>query len=234
MDNADFDRFLTEIDCDDALAETRTMAETRLSRRRLLGASLAGAGVLLGRASAAGAAEGLPASDVDILNYALVLEFLQAAFYTEAERNGALKGKAAQAATVVGATERAHVKAFRKLLGSQAVKEPLFDFQGTTEQQQAFLKTAVAFEDLAVAAYKGRRRNCNRTRCLRPLSGSIPSRPGMRPGCASCLASHRPSTPSISRPHGRKSRGLSPRPSSSSRSRECKGAATRSTPVDVT
>ncbi len=47
------------------------------------------------------------------------------------------------------------MKAFRKLLGSQAVKEPLFDFQGTTEQQQAFLKTAVAFEDLAVAAYKG-------------------------------------------------------------------------------
>jgi hypothetical protein len=56
---------------------------------------------------------------------------------------------------VVGATERAHVKAFRKLLGSQAVKQPQFDFQGTTEQQQAFLKTAVALEDLAVAAYKG-------------------------------------------------------------------------------
>jgi rubrerythrin len=97
----------------------------------------------------------LSATDIDILNYALVLEYLQAAFYTEAERNGALKGKAAQAATVVGATERAHVKAFRKLLGSQAVKQPAFDFQGTTEQQQAFLKTAVALEDLAVAAYKG-------------------------------------------------------------------------------
>jgi hypothetical protein len=47
------------------------------------------------------------------------------------------------------------VKAFRKLLGPQAVKQPLFDFQGTTGQQQAFLKTAVALEDLAVAAYKG-------------------------------------------------------------------------------
>src|SRR6185295_15771998 len=47
------------------------------------------------------------------------------------------------------------VKAFLKLLGSQAVKRPTFDFQGTTEQQQPFLKTAVAFEDLAVAAYKG-------------------------------------------------------------------------------
>jgi hypothetical protein len=156
MDNRDLDRFLTEIDCDGALGETWAAAETALSRRSLVGASLAGAAaVLLGRARGAAAAGGLSASDVGILNYALVLEYLQAAFYTEAERNGALKGKAAQAATVVGATERAHVKAFRKLLGSQAVKRPLFDFQGTTEQQQAFLKTAVALEDLAVAAYKG-------------------------------------------------------------------------------
>jgi len=44
---------------------------------------------------------------------------------------------------------------FHKLLGSQAVRRPLFNFQGTTEQQRPFLKTAVAFEDLAVAAYKG-------------------------------------------------------------------------------
>jgi hypothetical protein len=56
---------------------------------------------------------------------------------------------------VVGATERAHVAAFLDLLGPKAVKRPTFDFQGTTEQQSAFLKTAVALEDLAVAAYKG-------------------------------------------------------------------------------
>ena len=36
--------------------------------------------------------------------------------------------------------------------GSRA---PRFNFQGTTEDGQKFLKTAVAFEDLAVAAYKG-------------------------------------------------------------------------------
>jgi rubrerythrin len=111
--------------------------------------------VLFADARAAQAATRLSASDVSILNYALVLEYLQASFYTEAERSGALAGKAAYAAGVVGATERAHVKAFRKLLGSQAVKQPTFDFQGVTEQQQPFLKTAVAFEDLAVAAYKG-------------------------------------------------------------------------------
>ncbi len=152
----DFHEFLGSVDRSDAIAETRALAETSLSRRRLLGLGLAGAGTALiagvGEAAAAG---GLAASDVSILNYALVLEYLQASFYTEAERSGALTGKTAEAARFVGSVERAHVKGFRKLLGSKAVKRPLFDFQGTTEQQQPFLKTAVAFEDLAVAAYKG-------------------------------------------------------------------------------
>jgi hypothetical protein len=150
----DFDAFLESVDADGALAETKALAEGALSRRGLLGAGLAGAAILAG-AGRAEAAGGLPASDVSILNYALVLEYLQASFYSEAERSGALTGKTAEAARIVGAVERAHVKAFLKLLGSRAVKRPLFDFQGTTEQQRPFLKTAVAFEDLAVAAYKG-------------------------------------------------------------------------------
>jgi rubrerythrin len=111
--------------------------------------------IVFGKTSVAEAGAGLPASDVDILNYALVLEYLQASFYTEAERSGALSGATAQAVKVVGATERAHVKAFRELLGSRAVARPTFDFQGVTEQQRPFLRTAVAFEDLAVEAYKG-------------------------------------------------------------------------------
>jgi hypothetical protein len=148
--------FLTAVDRDGALAETRSHVERTLSRRRLLGLTLTGTGAIaLARTPAAPSAAGLSASDVDILNYALVLEYLQASFYTEAIRTGALTGKTAEAARIVGATERAHVKAFRELLGSRAVKRPTFDFQGTTEQQRPFLKTAVAFEDLAVAAYKG-------------------------------------------------------------------------------
>jgi hypothetical protein len=156
MDGSErFDGFLTSVDRDGALRETRSRAEAMLSRRRLFGLTAAGAGtIILARVGGAGAAS-LSASDVDILNYALVLEYLQASFYTEAERSGALHGKTAEAARVVGATERAHVTAFRKLLQDQAVKRPTFDFQGTTEQQKPFLKTAVALEDLAVAAYKG-------------------------------------------------------------------------------
>jgi Ferritin-like domain len=149
------DELLAEVDRDGAIAEAQARAETS-SRRRLLAMTLAGAGALvLARSSGADGAGGVSASDVNILNYALTLEYLQASFYTEAERSGALKGKTAQAARVVGATERAHVAAFLELLGSKAVKRPTFDFQGTTEQQKAFLKTAVALEDLAVAAYKG-------------------------------------------------------------------------------
>jgi Ferritin-like domain len=56
---------------------------------------------------------------------------------------------------VVGSVERALVKALRDALGAQAIERPFYDFQGTTENEEAFLKTAVAFEDLGTAAYKG-------------------------------------------------------------------------------
>jgi Ferritin-like domain len=148
--NADFDAFLAVVDRDGALRESAAAVSTR---RGLLAGAAAVALALAG-AGRARAASGLAPSDVSILNYALTLEYLQASFYTEAERIGALSGKTADAARVVGATERAHVTAFLKLLGSQAVSRPTFDFQGVTEQQSSFLKTAVAFEDLAVAAYK--------------------------------------------------------------------------------
>jgi hypothetical protein len=92
--------------------------------------------------------------DAEILNFALTLEYLQASFYTEAEQIGALRGALAHQAHVVGMHERAHVKAFKQLLGPAAIKEPTFNFHGVTENPDAFRSTAVAFEDLATAAYK--------------------------------------------------------------------------------
>ena len=148
MQELSFDR----LDVDGALGEAAERAGV-MSRGTFLAGALGGTAALLGVATEPAAGQG--ASDVAILNYALTLEYLQAAFYTEAERMGALRGRAAEAAEVVGAVERAHIKAFHDVLGNKAAARPSFNFQGTTENQNAFLKTAVAFEDLAVEAYKG-------------------------------------------------------------------------------
>jgi hypothetical protein len=126
------------------------------SRADLLRGAAVGGAALLGALALPPPGGAATPKDVDILNYALTLEYVQASFYTETERIGALRTiPARRAARVLGSVERAHVKALRKVLGRSAVKRPFFNFQGTTEAERAFLKTAVAFEDLAVEAYKG-------------------------------------------------------------------------------
>jgi hypothetical protein len=148
---------LLPLDRDGALAEA--IGPLPPSTRRGLLRMLAAAGLIAPAAAlaTAGVAEaaGEPQGDVAILNYALTLEYLQASFYTEVERINAVTGEAAKLARVVGDHERAHVRALRRALGGRAVARPQFDFHGATESESAFVRTAVAFEDLGVAAYKG-------------------------------------------------------------------------------
>lgn len=146
---------LADFDVDGAVRETCDSMERHTRSTFLRGTVGATVAALGGGALWPMAATARASSDVAILNFALALEYLQASFYTEAERIGALHGALRQQADVVGSHERAHVKAFRQLLGAKAIKEPRFNFHGVTESQDAFRKTAVAFEDLAVAAYKG-------------------------------------------------------------------------------
>jgi rubrerythrin len=146
---------LDDFDVDGAVRETceRLPRETRsgfLSTAARTGAAVLG-GLALRPAVAAASSS---SNDVAILNFALALEYLQASFYTEAERIGALHGAVAHQANVVGVHEREHVKAFKSVLGSAAIKQPSFNFHGVTENPNAFRSTAVAFEDLATAAYK--------------------------------------------------------------------------------
>jgi hypothetical protein len=146
------DLTLREIDRDGALEEAIAAVHGRTRAGFLRGAVLGGAALLGASAAPADAASD---HDEAILNYALTLEYIQEAFYTEVERMKVLSGGLEKQAHVVGAHERAHVKAFRGVLGEKAVQRPRFDFRGATESPARFRKTAVAFEDLAVAAYKG-------------------------------------------------------------------------------
>ena len=132
-----------------------------------------------------------------ILDFALTLEYLQAAFYTEAERVGSLHGALADQARVVGSHERAHVEAFRKTLGAAAVKRPSFNFRGATDSPKSFRATAVAFEDLAVGAYRSSCRRSTQTRTSRPRLRSTRWRPVTPPGSGTWPGSCQPSMPSM-------------------------------------
>jgi hypothetical protein len=150
---------LEVLDADGAIRETAAAAagDTRarfLAKAGVLGGGLVGSSALLGLTPAVAGAQSAK-RDVAILNYALTLEYLEAAFYTEAEEMGALDGELAKFAAVVGKHERDHVKALKGVLGSKAVKRPRFNFRGTTEDMAKFAATAQVLEDTGVAAYKG-------------------------------------------------------------------------------
>jgi hypothetical protein len=147
------DLILDELDREGAIREAVEQVSSS-TRAAFLGKAAFGSAALLGALAAPARAEAASKSDVAILNYALTLEYLQASFYTEAERLGAIKGKLAPIPRQLGAVERAHVAAIKAALGRAAVKRPAFDFRGVTEDESKFLKTAVAFEDLGTAAYK--------------------------------------------------------------------------------
>lgn len=78
------------------------------SRADLLRGAAVGGTALLGALALPARSSAATPNDVDILNYALTLEYIQASFYTETERIGALRTTAARrAARVLGGVERA-------------------------------------------------------------------------------------------------------------------------------
>jgi hypothetical protein len=96
---------------------------------------------------------------VQILNFALLFEYLTAAFYADALRRGSLRGELRQFAETVGEHEQAHVDFLKKALGSQARAAPKFGFGNATANPKRFVATAVTLEDTGVAAYNGQATN---------------------------------------------------------------------------
>ena len=94
--------------------------------------------------------------DVDILNFALTLEYLEADFYNVKGRQVGLSGEARKYARVFGDEEAAHVSALSaaiKQLGGKPVAKPTFVFPATDEK--SFLALASVLENTGVGAYNG-------------------------------------------------------------------------------
>jgi hypothetical protein len=139
-----------------------------MTRARLLArAAVVGGGVVAGGIAITGfpgvaLGSPSPAQDVRVLDLLLLLEYVQAAFYADANTRGALRGELAEFSRTVGGHEDEHVAFFKKALGTKARAKPRVDFRGATRNQKAFTAAAIALEDLGVAAYNGQATNVTR------------------------------------------------------------------------
>jgi hypothetical protein len=95
-------------------------------------------------------------SDVDILNFALTLEYLESTFYDEAKTRAKASGELKSLVSLLADDEKQHVEALTatiKKLGGKPVAEPKFNFDYSNTA--GFLKLAQTFEDTGVSAYNG-------------------------------------------------------------------------------
>jgi hypothetical protein len=112
-------------------------------------------------------------SDVDVLNFALTLEYLETDFYTQKGKSVGLSGEAKSLAVMLGDQESQHVKMLMSTItnsGGTPVKKPTFVFPAT--DQPSFLKLAYMLENVGVSAYNGAAPSISNTAILE-AAGSI-------------------------------------------------------------
>lgn len=164
-------------------AHLRELVDSGVSRRnfaRVLVGGVAGGGAVLLSREQELAAQSL--TDVDILNFALNLEYLEAEFYTVATtgqriadigigvsgtgRAGdtvggsqvAMNDRQSTIARQIALDEQEHVRFLRGALGNAAIAKPAINLAALGvgfNNVNEFLTVARAFEDLGVSAYGG-------------------------------------------------------------------------------
>jgi hypothetical protein len=169
---------VVEFDGDEAVAEAMAgLQEARSTRGGLFrNAGMVAGGLGVAAALVPGIANarngGSKKRDVEILNFALTLEYLEAAFYKEALNRGNFSGSVLNFAQVVYGHEATHVATLKSVLGAKAVASPSFDFKGTTRKWSTFLRTSKVLEDTGVAAYQGQAPRIHQNAVLGP-AGAI-------------------------------------------------------------
>ena len=159
-------------------------------------AGVAVGGVVLGEHADPALSRPSATQDAEILNFALLLEYVQSAFYAEALQRADLTGELLTFATMVGFHERAHLDLLRETLGGAARKPPKLDFGDDTADAGRFGIAALKLEDLSVARTTPRR-PISRMRHWPPPHASSPWKPATLPGSAICkVRCPRPRRPS--------------------------------------
>jgi Ferritin-like domain len=130
------------------------------------GGALAAGGIVVGGLPMPAVSQPSAAQDRRVLEWLLQVEYLEAGFYTEAERRGALSGELQELSKLVGEQERAHVAALERALGGGGSNRPKFDFGDATSDPQRFLDTARELEELALAAFNGQVPNLTKRRIV--------------------------------------------------------------------
>ena len=95
---------------------------------------------------------------LDVLNYALTLEYLEAEFYRQGNAADLLSGKAADYLRTIQSDEETHVTVLEdtiRTLGGTTVAAPQVDFGQAFASEASYLETAFTFENLGVQAYLG-------------------------------------------------------------------------------
>jgi hypothetical protein len=121
--------------------------------------AVAGTALLSGRAEAQTYGGGGGGGDLDIANFALTLEYLEAEFYAIALDSGVLAEPALSYVAATSDHENQHVNALIELItgaGGTPVAKPEFTFPaGAFDTQASILNLAATFEPVGVGAYLG-------------------------------------------------------------------------------
>lgn len=117
--------------------------------------------VVLAAVSTEAFSQGLPKQVVDILNFALTLEYLEDEFYRTALSAGFIPGQFSEVFGTISRHESQHVMTLSGALGGAAVPKPRFDFTARGRYPdifsnfRTFALVSQTLEDTGVAAYKG-------------------------------------------------------------------------------